>query len=300
MNGPWPHTSRQENVGIYAPPANGVWLGTLADPIAAAMVGPRDPFALGPWPLPGGNRNKQRDSTKPELSHFVPFDPGPAPYDTQWFKNQMLANIPTSQAAHRFYLAQGTGARSAATIENFETELASPRDALAFVGHSRYFFSQSLGDYSIGICLIDLLNPVLVHCLDKQPVPGDPYGFSDLPPGDEWIPKLNSEAKVVFIAACDLTDIFKRFVDINSNTTGRALVVSTSETTYLGTASQFWTIVATDLTGGCNVTQSFNDATNWFAAHPAQGVPLPTYTVIGDGNVRIAQGTCTAYSGSNP
>jgi hypothetical protein len=285
--------------------ANHIWLGTSGPTgslatlgsvqpggaLAMAMSGPLYYLASSPWPLWAGNRQGQRADRKPEMAHFVPVDPGgenePA-LDVNWFRDQMLDNVPESKAAHIFYLKQGTSPKNAATITNFRLELGKPRDALAFVGHSKEYRDANLNLYSVGLCFSDASNGVLTPCLIKEPEPADfYYGTQREPPPNEYVPKLESQAKVVFVAACALTDVFKRFINIHEVTRGRALVVSTSPETLLGTASQFWTFVASDLANGLTVGTAVDNATQWFANHPREGIPLPSYVIIGDRNVRI-------------
>lgn len=255
--------------------SNGVWLGLLADPAAAAMIGPMDPMALGPWPEPAGNRNRQRSPQKPELAHFVPTDPGSPPpvYPAAQFKAEMVSALPSSQVTHSFFL------NADATIPAFLREVNIPNIAVAFIGHSYDIALQppQSGISSVGLCFFGTdMNSL--PCLAKSLPQGQSYPANVTP-----IDKIRTEARIIFVASCALGDTFESLWDINQATNGRALVVSTNETVDLVHASRAWIEMATELASGKNISSAVEGTNSYMASLGLS----ERWEVVGDGSVRI-------------
>jgi hypothetical protein len=110
------------------------------------------------------------------------------------------------------------------------------RDAVAFIGHSL----RPVGlDQSVGLQLAD---GFIVKRTTPQygPVDGAPYTIVD---------RIESNAKIVFVASCRIGPEFLSLWDINASTSNRALIVpvGTETETNLYAAALAWIAIATKL-----------------------------------------------------
>lgn len=96
--------------------------------------------------------------------------------------------------------------------------------------------------------------------------------------------RIDSRAKIVFIAACKLGPPFKSLWDITDTTQGRALIVPTdgSIETNLSMASGAWTEISRALSHGQTAAQAVQAGNLWLQT---SGQTL-RFQVVGDGNVK--------------
>jgi hypothetical protein len=301
--------------GLLGSFALGNWVGSINGSSAMFKAFAND-LSLSAYIAPQGNR-EQQDGPKAVLSEFIPFPPcpnsNPACDTADKVGNHIEANVqPIAGVRHIIFTAIGTTLphRVPATIANFRKEAATPRDAIALITHSEFPGEVPPGppydgvNYAIGLKFVDgslVRTPDLTRdpSTNQLSQPFLAYTFPpDANPPVTFIPQINSNAKVVFIGACDtLHDVIPGLWNINSQTVGQALVVPDLNASKLDNAglvdlwhaTNVWEHIATALLAGQTIQQAVDAANKWLAGsnivnrdHPAE-----TWKIIGDTNVRL-------------
>jgi hypothetical protein len=115
----------------------------------------------------------------------------------------------------------------------------------------------------------------------------------DLPTGPllytEPIDRIDTKAKVIFVASCKLGAAFKSLWDIQEGTIGRALVVPTSESeeTDFGFAIDAWNEMLSNLLDTTDNTLQIAVDTANFLLQRSQVATSLRFQIIGDPNVKI-------------
>jgi hypothetical protein len=258
-----------------------------------------------------GNRQQQRSAPKPVLSEFVPFAPcdntntscnTPDNAGDQIQSYVQSINIPVLQRIFTGLNTTRTDRRPAVTAY-FLKESSTPRDALAVITHS-YLISVPPGpppfdgiSFSAGL---DLVDAALVRTPDPSQIwlnytssNPDQYGNFLV-----FVPSVNTNAKVIFIGACDvLHDVLPGLWNINNQSQGRALVVPDLDASRLANAglvdlwhaTNVWEHIATGLLAGQTLRQAVDAANAWLLVSgiPTATHPAETWKIIGDPNVRL-------------
>jgi hypothetical protein len=215
--------------------AAGRWVGVsspLGGPQLMAVTGPALMEAAFSFQRGRGNRQAQRAQKVPTLVHLVPapiLRNAPEFYHA-WHLEAAINAAVGAKANPLFYNVD------AATRKSFTEELMKARDAVAFIGHSL----RPVGlDQSVGLQLAD---GFIVKRTTPQygPVDGAPYTIVD---------RIESNAKIVFVASCRIGPEFLSLWDINASTSNRALIVpvGTETETNLYAAALAWIAIATKL-----------------------------------------------------
>lgn len=213
--------------------------------------------------------------------HFVPSDVT-APATGYLLPAQYVADAnsvaPRGQADHQFSIKEDP----TTAMDKFLLAVASPARVVAFIGHS-VEESQSGQNHSIGLCFT--VNPV-GPCLDaliKKWEPGDPEPPWGAGPFDREVQRITTQAKIIFVASCNLGEPFKKLWDIDDVTQGRALVVSPTVETRLDESVIAWMFVAKHLVQGKTIAQAVAVANQ---VMENRGRP-ERWEIVGDPNVRI-------------
>jgi len=282
--------------------ANGMWVGHSSSS-EYGLLGNFILAATSPMPHPGGR--KKNAVEKPVFVMFEAQDPAPDKsifavglgdrYNGIQTTNTLTGQTSTlgQQTAPVFRVTNG------ATWANFQTETSIPLHAVAFMGHS--LGGLTVGGYperAVGLCFFNF------ECIERPPLTGEPEAplglapnFPDGPITSVTIEQaLKTQAKVIFISACDMDANMQSWLGITLSTLGRALVVPNQNTQVDINMGEFaWKAVARHLLDIPVVTtvRAAVDAanidinnTNWT---DSSGNPIPAvnWKVIGDSSVRF-------------
>jgi hypothetical protein len=271
-------------------------------------------LALSSFVTSQGNRQGQNAPPIPVLSEFVPFAPcdntngscNTADKAGDHIRSYVQSvNIPVHQ---RIFTDLNTTRRDRrpAAVDYLRKESATPRDALALITHS-YLEPVPAGpppfdgiSYSIGLKFADAF---LIRSPDSTQTWLN-YGSSFPANPDQngnffvFLPQVNTNAKVIFIGACDvLHDVLTGLWNINAQTQGRALVVPDLVASNLANAglvdlwhaTNVWEHKATGLLAGQTLQQAVDAANAWLLVSgiPTATHPAETWKIIGDPSVRL-------------
>ena len=265
----------------------GAWNVSESDGSLAVVVGNSSFIASSTWSQSGGGTQRQNAPQKPLLSHFVPAAESDIGASYSAFQTGMIEVVPKSAAIHRFFMG------AAATPEVFLATLAKPTAAVGFVGHS--FDIAATPTFSVGL-RFSADNSVLLR----------PPGASDRPSyviketGTRIVakPQIETQAKVVFIAACFSGHAFESLWNIHDAngtqpaTVGQAMIVlqNPSDTVLLGHGLVAWENILDDMVNKHMTIKDSVKQTNTYLSTltDSQGNPVTEqYRVIGDGSVKI-------------
>lgn len=251
----------------------GLWMGFDVAGNLSALNGPSLIEASYSFMAQGGNRQGSNAGRRPTIVTLVPsytLTIPPDVYLPQDLESDLKRRDFAPAANMVFYNPEGS------TLKAFKEELAKAQDAVGFIGHS---VQHPQTGASLGLRLID------AAIVKKTPDPQ--YGL----PGalNEIVDVIDSNAKVVFIAACELGPLFLSLWNIDDNTTDRALIVPVgSETnTDLFAATIAWKEIVRSL---INDRKTVSDAvTSGNFLLQLNGVPASRlrFRVIGGQSVRI-------------
>jgi hypothetical protein len=276
--------------------SNGLWVGASGGG-ATAEVGLLIQAAMSSFPHEKGNQSKQ-SSAPPQVVNFEANDPAPPNLLTTGFQQRYAStqNLKNVSLSTLTYPVAFVG--QYATWDRFQKDLLKPISAVAFIGHSLDSIPPA-PVRAIGLCFFN------AQCVERQTVPGDfeycvPVGcflgYSDNPPVvnnvDYPAPPIVSQAKIIFISACNMDVNMQAWLGVNSNATGRALVVPQSTTDVdLDMGEYEWLQILHYLTSGQNLQQAVANANNdvahthgpWYNnSQPPQQVQPQAWQVIGD------------------
>jgi len=284
------------NVDYYS---NGSWLG-VSNGSLTAVLGDAIQAANSSSPHQLGNGLKQR-SYVPVLWNFEAFDPSPASgllavdFPDRYNATQTVNTITGKQQT----LGQVTRGEfmiySGASWKNFSGELLKPLDGVAFIGHS--LTGTTAGGYparAVGLCFFNYA------CVQRPFVPGDPeFGTESMSPvtpitSVDVEPYLQTQARLIFISACNMDANMQEWLGVTSSSRGRALVVPNSNVDvdmYMGEFA--WERILShlnDVPGVTTLATAVNSANidinnqHWTDDN-GNPIPAVNWTVIGDGTV---------------
>ena len=256
--------------------AAGVWLGVGADGMLTALNAPSLVEASFSFLAQGGNRQRANAPRRATVATFVPAS--------------ALREVPLYNATHlNSDLGSIVGVREAtnltlfdplrATRQLFRDEIAKAQDLVGFIGHSiEYPLTAEHPEWfktSIGLRLAD---GTIVKKMSPQ--------FADPSLPYDALPSIESNAKVIFVGACRVGELFMSLWNIDDATTDRALIVpdgATVDTDLMAAARAYVRIVQSLAVQGKTVAQAVVDGNNRLAA---DGFEL-RFRVVGGGSVRI-------------
>jgi hypothetical protein len=261
---------------------NGLWVGVGGTAVVAELKGDLMDVGLTDYAYSGGNEARQNKKPIPSVKTYVPFqidNPGQSQYTPSHYAADMRSAIPAS-VAHLSFELLGT-----ATYPKFMGDVQSRNfKAVGYVGHS--YEPQGT---SVGICFAinDSSQPQWTSdCIIQSSQRGLFNPGTEVKP--EYVDKISTQAKVIYIAACATDTIFRLLWDTTDGTKGKAIILpnatTRSQPVNLVHGAVVWQIVAYHLSQGETVqasvaagnvvanSQNFNER----------------WTFIGDGNVRIA------------
>jgi hypothetical protein len=195
----------------------GNWVGVVGDPVTAMFVGPSlnsTLLALSDFPMVQGSRQAGDGSPKPTGSTFITRDPSINPstrYSAFQFPTEMQSNVwvPKTKAYNTFFLTQD------ATLNAFLTEVKKPDIAVAFIGDSFLITNPTTNRmFSIGLYLFDR---AFAKTGNFQ-LSSSPLRLSQVP----------NQARVIFIASCDVGREFISLWGPLPSDGKRALIVPTT------------------------------------------------------------------------
>lgn len=184
-----------------------------------------------------------------------------------------------------------------AAVAKYLKESASPLDGIAFIGHALLTTTPPCGttNYSVGLVFAD---GWLVRTPNQPPDPNNPcynYGFDPPPTYRAQIP---TDAKIIFIAACDdFNGVLGSLWNITNGTQGQALVMPDLSTTPdnipgsvdLWQGAVEWEQIDINLAAGQTIQQAVADANQYIKANPAMFVTgySQAWLIVGDPNVKL-------------
>jgi hypothetical protein len=223
-------------------------------------------------------------------------------------KSDMVNAVPLNPQTdlpvnHRFLIGNSV------TPEAFLTQISETQDAVAFVGHSTSVLFDPTGKdnfqkYAVGLIMgstVGTDNEAIVIASNPNP----PAGLDLLKPGNidavyasqdprfrKRPSKLDSHAKIIFIGACNLADVFKYWWNINESTHGQSLVVPApgNDDVPLGIARFEWTLIAQGLAQGKSISDAVAAANSTIHVATLFDQPVPTtlsWIVIGDNKLKL-------------
>jgi hypothetical protein len=201
----------------------GHWMGDPTGALAE-FAGPSTNLAPTDWPMSEGSLQNQHSSPKLAITTFMPIAPAAGTTNARF--NTALAaaadlqtNISKKVASDKIY-TDSTDVSPLATIANFTLESGRPVDVLGFIGHGVYVTSTP--SFAIGMQFTD-------NQLVRTPHPEIPLLNYEIPfpESTETREILLTNAKIIFVAACDTGDVFTTWWNLNFNAPpqGRALIV---------------------------------------------------------------------------
>jgi hypothetical protein len=286
--------------GGLTPWALGNWVGTINGLFSMFSAIPNN-LTLSDYVVPQGNRQNQNATPKLQFADFIP---------GLTCTNNTRCNSAEATGAdivlnggsktlvnHLVYADNGS---HPATIVNFLKESATPRDGIAFIGHSLVLQTPTCGtaNYSVGLSFAD---GILIRTPNQFFDQNNPcYNYSFPPPQPFAITYANlikTNAKVIFIGACDdINGVLGSLWDINSQTQGQALVMPDLSTVPqnmpgavdLWQATLEWEQIASNLAAGKTLQQAVA-AANQFLQSIASTLASPpeAWLIIGDPSVRL-------------
>lgn len=162
---------------------------------------------------------------------------------------------------------------SNATVANFQGELKKPIAAIGFLGHSFLDLNCPVGTNppcpksSVGLWLSDGgtggQGLIATPSLGTTQYPVRSY-MNAIP-----VSRIETQAKIVFIAACDTGPVFESLWNIQNGTSGQALIVpiGTDASVIIGHAFSHWEEFVDQLVNGRNNAQDAVTASNtWLLA----------------------------------
>jgi hypothetical protein len=135
---------------------------------------------------------------------------------------------------HRFY------SHLEMTVDNFLREVGSTRGAVAFIGHS--VLLPDVGSVGHEFADMSLTLPGYVG------LRGEMF--------NREVSRLRTTARVVFVAACDVKQLYLDLWNFDATSQGQALIVPTTSDTNLYAASLAWRAIARDLAQGRTVSEA--------------------------------------------
>jgi hypothetical protein len=184
-----------------------------------------------------------------------------------------------------------------ATEKAFVNEVGKPLAAVGFIGHSLltgniHAITPECITYSVGLKLYD------------ENLAADPSNATPDCPVENYansvpVQKLQTQAHIIFIAACDIGPVFKNLWNIHDTvngqggTKGQALVVPVGEenTVTLGHAVTYWDRLLFDLVvKHMQLGPAVDESNAYFLTlgNDVNGKPITEqWKVIGDGDVTI-------------
>jgi hypothetical protein len=229
--------------------------------------------ALTAAPNPsGGSRFKNGSAKRLELAHFVSHDPFPPTVTLLNYARDFENVVPPAVAPSKYYLGD---LPPASNIANFRQAVTSPIDIVAFMGHS--YEDPGCQDPSCNPHIIPFSIGLVFGGNDKEwwirsPQPGDnPKYQVPVPdpnnPNDTGIhiyilnkPFIQTQAKIVFIAACADNPFFEQLWNITDSSPNQALIVPEETAVFLPPAYVFWKELARSLTAGDTVDKAVASA----------------------------------------
>jgi hypothetical protein len=280
----------------------GVWHGQSTDTFGpAAQQGPMvndDAFLLRTTdPLndsassitAGGNLAGQGQTVKPEVVSYVTENVlrgGPLPWFATDFWNRFKDQVPALKVKRTSLLVENARLfRFFQDIqdETFSLQMASPVQAVGFIGHAVYIPSDDPDGgprYSVGL---EFFDRDLIKLKDPLPLPyGHQWVNKKEGRGEAtawWVEQVRTQIKVVFISSCYVGPQFKSLWNIDDDTQGRALVVpDTQDEVNFDVGGEAWTMISKDLAAG----KSIGAAVDHYNLGPGQH-----WMVIGDRGVKL-------------
>jgi hypothetical protein len=267
----------------------GRWSG-VSYGIGSMFVGPYA-YLTQSYPTPGGDP-APTNSHKLIVSTFIPFELSPGEISPEGEITEINKYYLPPTVQHDSFIL------SNATVPNFQAELQKPIAAIGFLGHSlldRYCpggpNSPCLYTYSVGLLLSDggTASQALVATtsLGTAQYPVHTYANATA------VSQIETQAKVVFIAACDIGPVFESLWNIQTGTTNQALIVpvETENDIIIGHTFKYWEQLLNQLTNGSSSVQSAVTYSNaWLLS---QGTDIDNqpiteqWQIIGGGNVKI-------------
>ena len=254
-----------------------------------------------PWSESFGNPSWALSPPLPVIQNFEAVDPAPpsklaVDFGTRYANTKNLKGLSLTQVTHPISYLNGQ-----ATWEEFQTQVLKRNAAVAFIGHSLFSSVPNYPNRAVGLCFFN------TACVERMAVPDDPefiiIGFPGWEPASYYldpptpateypIPPMDTKAKIIFIAACDLDQNMQVWLGVTNATPNRALVVPKSITDIDLDMGEFeWLQILRFLTSGKNLQQAVSLANNdvagkqWFMLQPGGSptpVPAQAWQVIGD------------------
>lgn len=186
------------------PSRSGAWLGSTVNGLTE-MVGPTFTSAVVPWGYQGGDRQGTNSSRVPRWAHFLPATEPVvlSEYRKLFDERSRYQQFEFVRGKHDDFTSVNAKATAWAFLESASDGL----DALAFVGHAVTITEGGIG--SVGLRFID-------KAIVRQ-------GFTAPPQETLSFDTLSANARVVFIASCQIGEEFRRLWEYR-NQPGRALV----------------------------------------------------------------------------
>jgi hypothetical protein len=296
-----PNSSGVSASCFVSPWAVGNWVG-YQNGLTSMIAGLPTNFSFSVFSLVQGGRQKQNASLKLQFSDFIPGavcpdDPDPNCKTAQGAGAYIKANGgPPALVNHRIFAGQDEN--FPATIANFLKESASPRDAISFIGHSLVDTNPTCGtvQYSVGLIFVD---GVLMKTPNQFFDPNNPcYNYAYPPPQPfsiTYVSQINTNTKVVFIAACDdVNGVLASLWNISNQTMGQALVIPNLSIlpkdnpggVNLWQAELEWVQIASNLASGMTIQQAVTAANQYLQSIPLLQPPQ-AWLVVGDPNVQL-------------
>jgi hypothetical protein len=150
-------------------------------------------------------------------------------------------------------------------------------------GHSFLIELNPSSFFSVGLRFTNAKQAIV-----RTPDANNMYTFNDPNTEIHQTTQINTEARVVFIGACDVGPIFKNLWNIQTGTTGHALIVPSTEEAkvLLGHAATYWTHLLFDLVvQHMKVQAAVTESNQWLIS--LGSAYTEQWQVIGDGNVTI-------------
>jgi hypothetical protein len=271
-----------------APWVPGSWIGVLNNSIAE-FADPNAPLPPAGWDRPQGNRQNQDSPQLPIIHTFIP-EPyvclmNTSPCQPDPSSPKALADFLKNRYAGKAELLGFPS--SSATYPTFQKDIQRPIQAFGFIGHS---FTLGAPRTSVGLCFYIQDPQYTRDCIVQH----DYFTTFDQPSNPtikpEDVIKLQTQPKVIFIAACETQDVFEKLWDIDQNTKGRALIIPQVNVLSPGAVdltwgATVWTAVLDSLLQGSSVADAVKAGNTAATSKNSQY----TWQVIGDGNVKIAQ-----------
>jgi hypothetical protein len=227
-------------IQLGSPWSLGQWLGMTSGGTHGAMAGPLALLAR-PWPTLHGGLDPMNEAAQVYIADIIPFEGvGNIGFNTAAAAETFLAER-EKQANHVPLLATN------ATVGAFLSTIENPHvTAIAYMGHSFVTLACIDGgappcgaEYSIGLQLSDgtpggkngfIASPAMgtsQYPVAPACVQGKSFPICH-PNAVSATSAIQTQARVIFIGACDIGPVFENLWNISSNTTGQALIVPTT------------------------------------------------------------------------